>query len=96
MRLATIITAQRLRNALLIVFVASLLGGMMLPVYTDEIGWRLQERAALDGVDKLYSDICGPNTLAVPPSFMWPRSKRQPNYAESADRSISADYWSMT
>lgn len=72
MRLATMITAQRLRNALLIVFVASLLGGMMLPVYTDEIGWRLQERAALDGVDKLYSDICGPNTLAVPPWFMWP------------------------
>ncbi|GGD30088.1 hypothetical protein [Croceicoccus pelagius] len=72
MRLATMITAQGLRNALLIVFVASLLGGMMLPVYTDEIGWRLQERAALDGVDKLYSDICGPNTLAVPPWFMWP------------------------
>lgn len=65
-------SAKRLRNALLIVFAASLISGILLPVYTDEIGWRLQERAALDGLDKLYSDICGPNTLAVPPWFMWP------------------------
>ncbi len=50
----------------------AVLAGMLLPVYTDEVGWRLQERAALDGVDKLYSENCGPNTLAVPPWFMMP------------------------
>jgi hypothetical protein len=61
-----------LKNSVVFVFVASLLAGFFLPVYTDEIGWRFQERAALDGVDKLASDICGPNTLAVPPWFMMP------------------------
>lgn len=61
-----------LRNVVLGVFVATLLLGVFLPVYTDEIGWRFQERAAIDGVDKLYSDICGPNTLAAPPWFMMP------------------------
>jgi hypothetical protein len=49
-----------------------LLAGMLLPLYTDEVGWRLQERFWIDGVDKLYSDQCGPNTLAIPPMFMWP------------------------
>lgn len=49
-----------------------LLVGLALPLYTDEVGWRLQERAGIDGVDKLYSEQCGPNTLAVPPWFMWP------------------------
>lgn len=47
-------------------------GGIFLPVYTDEVGWRLQERAGFDGVDKLFSDLCGPNTLAAPPFFMLP------------------------
>ncbi|PKB14213.1 hypothetical protein B0I00_2845 [Novosphingobium kunmingense] len=46
--------------------------GLLVPLYTDEVGWRLQARAALDGVDKLYVDVCGPNTLAVPPAFMMP------------------------
>lgn len=63
---------QGLRNVVVGVFVVALLLGMFLPVYTDEIGWRFQERAAIDGVDKLYSDICGPNTLAAPPVFMMP------------------------
>ena len=49
-----------------------LLGGLLLPLYTDEVGWRLQERFWIDGIDKLYSDQCGPGTLAVPPLFMWP------------------------
>lgn len=61
-----------LRNAVLGVFVIALLLSVFLPVYTDEVGWRFQERAAIDGVDKLYSDICGPNTLAAPPVFMMP------------------------
>jgi hypothetical protein len=61
-----------LKNGVVFAFVASLLAGFFLPVYTDEIGWRFQERAALDGVDKLASDMCGPNTLAVPPWFMMP------------------------
>jgi hypothetical protein len=55
---------------------AALLGGLalavLLPVYGDEIGWRFQERAGIDGIDKLFSDLCGPNTLAAPPFFMMP------------------------
>lgn len=61
-----------LRNAVVGVFATALAVGMFLPVYTDEVGWRFQERAGIDGVDKLYSDICGPNTLAEPPWFMMP------------------------
>ena len=52
--------------------VGSIVAGMLLPVYTDEVAWRFSMRAALDGVDKLYSDTCGPNTLATPPFFMMP------------------------
>jgi hypothetical protein len=60
------------RNAIVALFVAAILGGILLPVYTDEIGWRLQERAGFDGLDKLYVEICGPNTLVRPPFFMMP------------------------
>ena len=52
--------------------VLALLAGVFLPVYTDEIGWRFQERAGFDGVDKMYSEVCGLATLASPPWFMWP------------------------
>lgn len=41
-------------------------------MYTDEVGWRLQERAGLDGVDKLFSLLCGPTSLATPPWWMMP------------------------
>ena len=61
-----------LRNTGLSLFVAAILSGIMLPLYTDEVGWRLQERAGLDGVDKLYSQLCGPNTVARPPVWMMP------------------------
>lgn len=61
-----------LRNAAIGIFIAAILGGIFLPVYTDEIGWRLQERAGFDGVDKLFSQLCGPNTLAQPPFWMMP------------------------
>lgn len=60
------------RNVVLAGFVAALIAGVFLPVYTDEIGWRFQERAGFDGVDKMFSEVCGPNTLARPPFFMMP------------------------
>ncbi|WP_293970893.1 hypothetical protein [Sphingomonas sp.] len=50
----------------------SLIAGFLVPVYSDEIGWRFQERAARDGVDILFSDLCGPNTLARPFWYMMP------------------------
>jgi hypothetical protein len=61
-----------LRNAVGLIFVAALIAGLFVPVYTDEVGWRFQERAAIDGVDKMFSDLCGPNSLARPPFFMMP------------------------
>lgn len=61
-----------LRAAVIGVAVLALLAGLFLPVYTDEIGWRFQERAGFDGVDKMFSELCGPNTLARPAFFMWP------------------------
>ncbi|HEY0959165.1 MAG TPA: hypothetical protein VGE05_07805 [Novosphingobium sp.] len=61
-----------LRNVMALVLIAVFLAGLFLPVYTDEVGWRFQERAGIDGVDKLYSDGCGINTLAAPPFFMMP------------------------
>lgn len=56
----------------LLALLVGLAGGALLPLYTDEIGWRFQERAWLDGVDSAMSDICGPNTLAAPAFYMWP------------------------
>ncbi len=61
-----------LRNGAVLMFVAAIAAGMFLPVYSDEIGWRFQERAGFDGVDKMFAEQCGPNTLARPPWFMWP------------------------
>ena len=65
-------TLDILRKALLALFGAAILAGIFLPVYTDEVGWRLQERAGIDGVDKMFAEACGPNTLARPPFFMMP------------------------
>lgn len=53
-------------------WLAALALAFLVPVYSDEVGWRLQERGGLDGLDKLYSEQCGPNTLARPLWFMWP------------------------
>ena len=54
-------------------FLLSLMLGLLLPIYTDEVGWRMQLRAGLDGgVDRMLSDICGPTSTAVPPWFMMP------------------------
>jgi hypothetical protein len=77
---------SRLRNFAAIGLIAALVGGFFIPVYTDEIGWRFQERAGFDGVDKLFSDICGPNTLAAPPFFMMPA-----RYFSSILNSLFAD-----
>ena len=52
--------------------VATLLLGLLVPIYTDEVAWRYQARAAVDGVDRFIGVNCGPNTLAVPPFFMMP------------------------
>lgn len=51
---------------------ASLLLGMLVPIYTDEIGWRFQARFVLDGADRFLAEHCGASTIAVPPLFMWP------------------------
>lgn len=61
-----------LRSVTVLLFATAITAGLFLPVYSDEIGWRFQERAGFDGVDKLFSDICGPITLARPPFFMMP------------------------
>ena len=54
-------------------FLLSLLLGVLLPIYTDEVAWRMQLRAGIDGgIDRMISDICGPNTNAAPPLFMMP------------------------
>ena len=63
---------ENLKKIVVITFIISIILGFFLPVYTDEVGWRLQERAALDGVDKMFSDACGSNSLAAPPFFMMP------------------------
>jgi hypothetical protein len=54
-------------------FVAMLAAAVLLPVYSDEIGWRFQERAAIDGgIDVMFNDLCGPNALGHPPLIMMP------------------------
>jgi len=54
--------------------VVSLLVGLLVPVYTDEIAWRMMlARSTLDGgVDRGLSDQCGPGTALAAPLFMQP------------------------
>lgn len=61
-----------LRNGGVAATVAAIVAGILLPLYTDEVGWRLQERAGFDGTDKLLTELCGPNTIARPPFWMLP------------------------
>lgn len=66
---------RRLAHAAIVApaaYCVAILSGFFLPLYTDEVGWRLQERAGLDGVDKLFSLLCGPTSLATPPIWMMP------------------------
>ena len=53
---------------------ATLLTGLMLPIYTDEIGWRMMlDRSLLDGgVDRSMGEQCGPGTMIAAPWFMQP------------------------
>ncbi len=54
-------------------FLMSLFLGLLVPVYTDEIGWRFQLRAGIDdGLDIMVNDLCGPNTIVSAPWFMMP------------------------
>lgn len=52
----------------------SLLSGLLLPVYTDEVAWRFQlSRFFQDGgIDYATGETCGPNTAAHPALFMLP------------------------
>lgn len=52
--------------------ISATLLGLLVPVYSDEIGWRFQARWAFDGVDRSIAVNCGPNTLAQVPMFMRP------------------------
>jgi len=58
----------------LAMLVVSLLVGLLVPIYSDEVTWRmLIARGALDGgVDRGLSDQCGRETARVAPLFMQP------------------------
>ena len=61
--------------------------GMLVPVYSDEVGWRFQARMALDGgVDRFVAENCGLNTLAQTPLFIRPL-----RYATAAFNTTFAD-----
>ncbi len=59
---------------MLMLLLMSLALGLLLPLYTDEVGWRFQlSRYFQDGgVDRFLVETCGANTNAVPPFFMLP------------------------
>ncbi len=62
-----------LAPAALLVLLAGLAFGLLVPVYTDEIAWRFHERAWLDGgLDVWLNDVCGPTSIARAPAFMMP------------------------
>lgn len=67
MRLPSLVVTSRVYLA---VATCTLLLGLLLPVYTDEVAWRFAARAALDGVDRPVFANCGLNTLAIPPLFI--------------------------
>ena len=61
-------------RALLSLLVVSLLAGLLVPVYTDEVAWRLQlSRWFQDGgIDYATGETCGLNSHAVAPWTMLP------------------------
>jgi hypothetical protein len=63
---------DRLGLAALGIAVLAFLYGVLVPTYSDEVVWRLQERAGLDGRDAMFNDLCGPHTILTPPAFMMP------------------------
>jgi hypothetical protein len=84
-----VLALRLLRIAVIAGFFVAVLLGVFLPIYTDEVGWRFQERAGLDGVDKMFSDMCGLNSLARPPWFMWPVRE----FSAVLDVLFATPYW---
>ena len=67
------VTSRRLSWIAAAVALCSVALGMLVPVYSDEVGWRFQARMALDGgVDRFVAENCGLNTLARTPFFIQP------------------------
>ena len=66
------IAEHRAKIAILVAFVGAV-AGLMVPLYTDEIGWRFQlSRMIQDGgLDRIIFETCG-NPGVAPPIFMWP------------------------
>jgi len=66
------IIEQRAKIAIIVAFVGVAFG-VMVPLYTDEIGWRFQlSRMVQDGgLDRIIFEVCG-SLGAEPPVFMWP------------------------
>ena len=60
--------------AVLTMLVVTLLVGLLVPIYTDEVAWRMMlARSPLDGgFDRGLGDQCGPNSTVVAPFFMQP------------------------
>ena len=67
-------TLQRIAFAMLLLLLFVLAVGVLVPIYTDEIGWRFQlSRYVQDGwLDHNISESCGPNTSIAPPWSMVP------------------------
>jgi hypothetical protein len=82
-------TSRRFPTAIIAAIVAlcSVGLGLLVPIYSDEVGWRFQARMAFDGgVDRFVAENCGLNTLAQTPVFMQPL-----RYATAAFNSTFAD-----
>jgi len=58
----------------LTMLVVTLMAGLLVPIYTDEIAWRMMlARSSLDGgFDRGLGDQCGAGTVVMAPLFMQP------------------------
>ncbi|MEG3088459.1 hypothetical protein [Sphingomonas sp. PB4P5] len=64
---------NRVVYALFGLLLLTLMVGVLVPVYTDEVAWRFQiSRYLQDGLDRATGETCGLNTLAAPAWFMVP------------------------
>ncbi|MGH6613010.1 hypothetical protein [Sphingomonas sp.] len=68
------VVLRRGATLMLVLLLASLALGSLLPIYTDEVGWRFQLSRYLQdgGVDRFLAETCGANTNATPAFFMMP------------------------
>ena len=65
-----LVLASRIVLSLLLL---TLVSGLLVPVYTDEVAWRFQlSRWLIDGLDRSVGETCGANTAAAPAWFMLP------------------------